>query len=138
MGDWHGGAPGGRRSYGSATAVITLGVVRENSAEFLVEFEVNVPDGTSATEVEERENAEASAAARLADEGHLIRVWRQPTATGETTTLGVCTGPTAKRISQPSWALCLSTSGCTSRSPRSSRIQTTRYRPWAMCFRALA
>jgi muconolactone delta-isomerase len=69
--------------------LVTFGVVRENSTEFLVEFEVNVPDGTSATEVEERENAEASAAARLADDGHLIRVWGQRTATGETKTLGL-------------------------------------------------
>jgi muconolactone delta-isomerase len=44
--------------------------------EFLVEFEVKVPDGTPNAEVVEREKAEASAAARLAEEGHLIRLWR--------------------------------------------------------------
>ena len=64
-------------------------VVRKNSAEFLVEFEVNVPEGTSATEVREREDAEASAAARLANEGHLVRVWRQPVASGEAKVLGL-------------------------------------------------
>ena len=37
--------------------------------EFLVEFEVNVPDGTPESEVKDRENAEASAAAKLVDEG---------------------------------------------------------------------
>jgi muconolactone D-isomerase len=52
--------------------------------EFLVEFEVNVPDGAPATEVEARNSAEASAAARLVDEGHLIRLWRPPAAPGET------------------------------------------------------
>ena len=31
--------------------------------EFLVEFEVNVPDGAAASEVEDRTRAEASAAA---------------------------------------------------------------------------
>jgi muconolactone D-isomerase len=45
--------------------------------EFLVEFEVNVPDGTPASKVEARKSAEASAAARLADEGHLVRLWKR-------------------------------------------------------------
>jgi muconolactone D-isomerase len=45
--------------------------------EFLVEFEIRVPDGTPATEVEERERAEAAAAAKLVDEGHLLRLWRR-------------------------------------------------------------
>ena len=44
--------------------------------EFLVEFEVEVPDGTSETEVEQRKRAEAIAAAGLAAEGHLLRLWR--------------------------------------------------------------
>jgi muconolactone D-isomerase len=44
--------------------------------EFLVEFELAVPDGTGASEVEDREEAEASAATTLADEGHLLRVWK--------------------------------------------------------------
>jgi muconolactone delta-isomerase len=63
--------------------------VRKNSVEFLVEFEVNVPDGTPATEVEERQDAEASAAARLTDEGHLVRVWKEPVANSETKVLGL-------------------------------------------------
>ncbi len=41
--------------------------------EFLVAFEVNVPDGTPAFEIEDRENAEASAAAQLVAEGHLVK-----------------------------------------------------------------
>ena len=49
--------------------------------EFLVEFEVRVPDGTPESEVNRREDAEAAAAARLADEGHLVRVWRRPAGT---------------------------------------------------------
>ncbi len=57
--------------------------------EFLVEFEVNVPDGAPATEVEARTTAEASAAASLVDRGHLVRLWKLPTAPGETKALGL-------------------------------------------------
>jgi muconolactone D-isomerase len=45
--------------------------------EFLVEFDVNVPDGTHESEVKDLESAETSAAGRLAEEGHLVRVWRR-------------------------------------------------------------
>jgi muconolactone D-isomerase len=45
--------------------------------EFLVEFEVDVPDGTPESEVKRRERAEASIAGRLAEKGHLVRVWRR-------------------------------------------------------------
>ena len=57
--------------------------------EFLVEFEVNIPDGTPASEIEARNLAEASAAARLVDEGHLLRLWKPPAAPGETKALGL-------------------------------------------------
>ena len=57
--------------------------------EFLVEFEINIPQGTPESEVEERENAEASAAAKLVDEGHLVRVWKRPIAPDETHVLGL-------------------------------------------------
>jgi muconolactone delta-isomerase len=57
--------------------------------EFLVEFEINVPEGTPEPEVNERENAEASAAAKLVDEGHLLRLWTRRAALGETKVLGL-------------------------------------------------
>jgi muconolactone D-isomerase len=57
--------------------------------EFLVEFEVTVPDGASTSDVEGRNRAEASAASRLVDEGHLLRVWKLPVATGKTKVLGL-------------------------------------------------
>jgi muconolactone D-isomerase len=57
--------------------------------EFLVEFEVNVPDGTPEREVDARNSAEASAAARLVDEGHLVRLWKPPVAPGESKALGL-------------------------------------------------
>jgi muconolactone delta-isomerase len=46
--------------------------------EFLVEFDLQVPAGTPEQEVSCREQAESAAAARLADEGHLVRLWRWP------------------------------------------------------------
>jgi muconolactone delta-isomerase len=57
--------------------------------EFLVDFHVNVPDRTLESEVKDRERAEASAAARLVEEGHLVRVWNLPVAGGETRILGL-------------------------------------------------
>jgi len=57
--------------------------------EFLVQFEVNIPDGTPHSEVEDREHAEAVAAAKLVDEGHLARVWNAHVAPGETKILGL-------------------------------------------------
>jgi muconolactone delta-isomerase len=57
--------------------------------EFLVEFDVNVPDGTSSSEIEDRQNGEAVAAAELVKSGHLVRLWRPPAAAGESKALGV-------------------------------------------------
>jgi muconolactone delta-isomerase len=57
--------------------------------EFLVDFRLDVPDGTPESEVGDRESAEASAAAKLADEGHLVRAWRAPVAPGETKVVGL-------------------------------------------------
>ena len=57
--------------------------------EFLVEFEVKVPGGAPANEVEARNLAEASAAARLVEKGHLLRLWKPPAAPGKTKALGL-------------------------------------------------
>ena len=57
--------------------------------EFLVQFDIHVPDGAAPSEVQERESAETVAAARLADEGHLVRLWKPPVAPGETRALGL-------------------------------------------------
>jgi muconolactone D-isomerase len=48
--------------------------------EFLVEFDLQIPTGTPESEVSRREQAESAAAAKLADEGHLVRLWRWPRA----------------------------------------------------------
>jgi muconolactone D-isomerase len=67
----------------------TASTVKEKPMEFLVEFDVNVPDGAAASEVEARYGAEASAAAKLVEEGHLVRLWRPPARPGETKALGL-------------------------------------------------
>jgi muconolactone D-isomerase len=62
---------------------------KEDVMEFLVEFEVEVPEGTPASEVEQRTRAESTAAARLADEGRLLRIWRRAAVAGDTTAIGL-------------------------------------------------
>ncbi len=57
--------------------------------EYLVEFHINVPEGTPEAEVSDREQAEAAAAARLAADGDLVRLWKRTVATGETNALGL-------------------------------------------------
>ena len=57
--------------------------------EFLVEFEVEVPAGTPGSEVEQRSRAEAFVAARLVDEGHLLRVWRRNAVADDRTVIGL-------------------------------------------------
>ena len=57
--------------------------------EFLVEFEVEVPEGTPESEVEQRTRAESTAAARLVDEGHLLRVWRRNAVADDRTVIGL-------------------------------------------------
>ena len=57
--------------------------------EFLVEFDIDVPDETPGSEVAEREAAEASAAAKLVADGHLLRVWKTPVAGADGRVLGL-------------------------------------------------
>ena len=62
---------------------------KEDSMEFLVEFEVEVPAGTADAEVQQRQRAESVAAAKLAADGHLVRLWRRPLAGDGTTAIGL-------------------------------------------------
>jgi muconolactone delta-isomerase len=57
--------------------------------EFLVEFEVDVPAGTPDAEVEQHQRAESVAAAKLAEDGHLVRLWRRPLAGDGTAAIGL-------------------------------------------------
>jgi muconolactone D-isomerase len=54
--------------------------------EFLVQFQTHIPDGTPESDVNARYKAEADASAKLAREGHLVRLWRPP---GERKALGL-------------------------------------------------
>jgi len=56
------------------------------SMEFLVDFEVRIPDGTPESEVRDHEQAEATAAAKLVEEGHLVRLWKH---SGHATVVGL-------------------------------------------------
>jgi muconolactone delta-isomerase len=56
--------------------------------EFLVQFELDVPDGVARSDVEAREKAEAEAAEVLAEEGHLVRLWRSD-GSDRTTVVGL-------------------------------------------------
>jgi muconolactone D-isomerase len=62
---------------------------KEEDMEFLVEFEIKIPAGTAESEVKDREDAEAEAAAKLVEEGNLVRVWKLPVESGETPVLGL-------------------------------------------------
>jgi muconolactone D-isomerase len=62
---------------------------KEDSMEFLVEFELEVPRGTTRAEVEQRQRAESAAAAKLAEDGHLVRLWTRPLVGDGTTAIGV-------------------------------------------------
>jgi len=66
--------------------------------EFLVDFKVNVPTGTPESEVEDREKAEASATAKLADEGHLVRLWRRTVTSGDRPIVGLFRADSATEL----------------------------------------
>jgi len=57
--------------------------------EYLVEFDVTIPDGTPEADVKERVGAEAVATAGMARAGHLVRLWKAPVAPGETKAVGL-------------------------------------------------
>jgi len=59
------------------------------TSEFLVEFAVHIPEGTSTSEIQQRQSAEAEAAADLARQGQLRRVWTRSGPPGDTRILGL-------------------------------------------------
>jgi muconolactone delta-isomerase len=60
-----------------------------SAMDFLVEFEINIPEGTPETEIAAREDAESAAAAKLVDQGHLVRLWKRRVAPGESRPIGL-------------------------------------------------
>jgi hypothetical protein len=67
----------------------------ENFMEFLVEFEMNVPDGIPQSEVSEREQAEASAAAKLTADAVLPAARRGSASSKSATPIRAIAEPTA-------------------------------------------
>ena len=57
--------------------------------EVLVKFEFEGPAGTPDAEVERRQRAESAAAAELAEDGHLVRLWKRPLGGNGTTAIGL-------------------------------------------------
>jgi muconolactone delta-isomerase len=57
--------------------------------QFLVEFEIEVTAGTPDEQVEQHQRAEPAASAKLAEDGHLIRLWRRPLVGDGTTAIGL-------------------------------------------------
>jgi muconolactone delta-isomerase len=57
--------------------------------DFLVHFEINVPEGTPETDVTARQDAESVVAAKLVDQGHLVRRWKRRVAPGESRPIGL-------------------------------------------------
>jgi muconolactone delta-isomerase len=57
--------------------------------EYLVEFTVRIPAGTGSTEVQERDHAEAAAAADLIRRGHLDRLWSVAGPPGASRAVGI-------------------------------------------------
>jgi muconolactone delta-isomerase len=44
--------------------------------EYLIDFIIDIPDGTATSDVDQRSRAEADRVGVLAGEGHVLRVWR--------------------------------------------------------------
>ena len=74
------------------------GLPREVVMEFLVEFDLHVPEGTPENEIQQRESAEARASAELGREGILVRLWRQNVAPGQRKAVGLYRAETAEQL----------------------------------------
>jgi muconolactone delta-isomerase len=57
--------------------------------EYLVDFSVEIPDGTAPAEVERRGRAEAERVDALAKEGVVLRVWRPLPEDGRSRAIGL-------------------------------------------------
>src|SRR5205085_12300605 len=57
--------------------------------EYIVTMTTHVPEGTPQEDVEDIRAREALRARELADEGHLLRLWRPPLQPGEWRTVGL-------------------------------------------------
>jgi muconolactone delta-isomerase len=68
--------------------------------EFLVEFELEIPDSVPDSEVKVLEKSEAAAADALADHAHLVRLWKTFLSTGPVTILGLYRADSQAELSE--------------------------------------
>src|SRR5438552_9444712 len=68
--------------------------------EYIVTMTTHVPAGTPEEDVENIRAREALRARELADEGHLLRLWRPPLQPGEWRTLGLFAAETAGELDE--------------------------------------
>jgi muconolactone D-isomerase len=66
--------------------------------EFLVEFIVEAPPGTPASEVDTRWREEGVAARELADHGHLIRLWSREISPPKKSAVGIYVADTREQL----------------------------------------
>jgi muconolactone delta-isomerase len=57
--------------------------------DYLVDFTMTVPEGTPASEVQQRTAGEATRVAQLAAQGHALRVWRPVPDDGRSRAIGL-------------------------------------------------
>jgi muconolactone D-isomerase len=57
--------------------------------DYLVDFTLTVPDGTPASELEQRTTGEATRVADLAAQGHALRVWKPLPDDGRSRAIGL-------------------------------------------------
>jgi muconolactone D-isomerase len=57
--------------------------------DYLVVFSISVPEGASASEVEQRMTGEATRVAELAAQGHALRVWKPLPDDGRSRAIGL-------------------------------------------------
>jgi muconolactone D-isomerase len=61
----------------------------ETLMEFLTDMVTTVPDGTPDDVVADTKSREAARAHQLAEQGHLLRLWKPPNLAGEWRTFGL-------------------------------------------------
>jgi muconolactone D-isomerase len=66
--------------------------------DYLVDFVINVPEGTPASEVELRMMGEGARVAELAAEGHVLRVWKPLPEDGRSRALGLYRAASAEEL----------------------------------------
>jgi muconolactone delta-isomerase len=57
--------------------------------DYLVDFTLTVPEGTAASELEQRTTGEGTRVADLAAEGHVLRVWKPLPDDGRSRAIGL-------------------------------------------------